>query len=68
MPFADAFDSGRPALRGTSVGLAGSHGRRAAPSFSSIEGTFGTLYIAVMIARLVGLHSLRPTDDASPKE
>ncbi|MGB5365238.1 MAG: potassium channel family protein [Polyangiales bacterium] len=37
-----------------------------ARSLSSIEGMFGTLYLAVMIARLVGLHSSRPTDDASP--
>ena len=35
-------------------------------SLASIEGMFGTLYLAVMIARLVGLHSSRPTDDASP--
>ena len=37
-----------------------------ARSLASIEGMFGTLYLAVMIARLVGLHSSRPTDDASP--
>lgn len=36
-----------------------------ARSLASIEGMFGTLYLAVMIARLVGLHSSRPTDDAS---
>ena len=30
-----------------------------ARSFASLEGVFGTLYLAVMIARLVGLHSRR---------
>jgi len=34
-------------------------------SLSSIEGMFGTLYLAVMIARLVGLHNSRPRDGSS---
>lgn len=38
-----------------------------ARSLSSIEGMFGTLYLAVMIARLVGLHSSRGPGDSSPK-
>lgn len=37
-----------------------------ARSLSSIEGMFGTLYLAVMIARLVGLHSSRGPGDSSP--
>lgn len=37
-----------------------------ARSLASIEGMFGTLYLAVMIARLVGLQSKRVTDDSSP--
>lgn len=35
-----------------------------ARSLASIEGMFGTLYLAVMIARLVGLQSKRVTDDS----
>jgi hypothetical protein len=36
-----------------------------ARSLSSIEGMFGTLYLAVMIARLVGLHSSSGPGDSS---
>lgn len=37
-----------------------------ARSLASIEGMFGTLYLAVMIARLVGLHSATKAD-GSPR-
>jgi len=34
-----------------------------ARSFATLEGAFGTLYLAVMIARLVGLHAASHPDD-----
>ena len=34
-----------------------------ARSLSVLEGVFGQLYLAVMIARLVGLHITRSTSD-----